>query len=63
MTRLGNFYKILMTKFRTKVAQMDGNNLKSILINSKISAKTARATFWLLLENFGLHFYFNIWSH
>ena len=55
VTRLGNYLKVWVKYFVLKVAQMYCD-FWAVLKNVPFQIKTALATFWQLLEKFGLHF-------
>ena len=62
MTRLGDFWKFLATKFLAKEAQIICNFLGYFEIPHS-HVKTALATFWATFGKFRATFYSNIWSH
>ena len=62
VTRLGDFWKFLATKFLAKEAQMIGNSM-GYFEKPYSYLKTALATFSATLGKTRATFYSNIWSH
>ena len=60
--RLGHFWKFFPTNLPTKVAQKERWLLGLFWIND-LFQKLLELLIMLLLETFGLLFYFDIWSH
>ena len=62
VTRLGEFLKLLVTNFRTKVAQVFGDFLGCVLDRSLLKKNHLLLIFGYLLEKLGT-FYSTVWSH
>ena len=60
--QIGRFWKLLVTKFLSKVAQIIGNFL-GYFEKSHSFVKNYAATSWVTFGNFWATFYSNIWSH
>ena len=62
VTRLGDFWKFLVTKFHAKVAQIIGNYL-GCLEKYQFEIKNRCVHFWATLWKIWATFYSIIWSH
>ena len=62
VTRFDNFWKLLVTKYLAKVAQII-SNFKGYFEKPHSFVKTNVATSWVTFGNIWATYYSNIWSH